>query len=164
MEAKAIANLGPLAHRNRSRLAPWLRNPVVGLDLYQWIGLAIAVVVAGAATWLGLRALERVACHALQRGGFTLDRATVASRRPGAGVPGRALGNLPGSQLWLLDLPATVVGVLIPTVKVVWIGLMAWTFLRLIDLGMMLYARSERLHDRRSLSDAMIVPTRPPMA
>ena len=61
-------------------------------------------------------------------------------------------------QLRLLDLPAAVVGVTIPAVKVVWIGLMAWTAFRLIDLGMILYARSERLHDRRSLSD-MIVPT-----
>ena len=42
--------------------------------------------------------------------------------------------------------------------KVAWIGLMGWTAFRLIDLGMILYARSERLHDRRSLSD-MIVPT-----
>ena len=140
----------------RSRLAPWLRNPVVGLDLYQWIGLAMAVVVASAATWLGLRGLERVACHALRRGGFILDRATVASRlRPLAFQVGLLCLY---HQLWLLDLPATVIGVLIPTVKVVWIGLMAWTVLRLIDLGMMLYARSERLHDRRSLSD-MIVPT-----
>ena len=35
---------------------------------------------------------------------------------------------------------------------------MGWTAFRLIDLGMILYARSDRLHDRRSLSD-MIVPT-----
>ena len=35
---------------------------------------------------------------------------------------------------------------------------MGWTAFRLIDLGMILYARSERLHDRRNLSD-MIVPT-----
>ena len=61
-------------------------------------------------------------------------------------------------QLRLLDLPAAVVGVTIPAVKVAWIGLMGWTAFRLIDLGMVLYARSERLHDRRSLSD-MIVPT-----
>ena len=61
-------------------------------------------------------------------------------------------------QLRLLDLPTAVVGVAIPAVKVAWIGLMGWTAFRLIDLGMILYARSERLHDRRSLSD-MIVPT-----
>jgi MscS family membrane protein len=35
---------------------------------------------------------------------------------------------------------------------------MGWTAFRLVDLAMILYGQSERLHDRRSLSD-MIVPT-----
>ena len=61
-------------------------------------------------------------------------------------------------QIRLLDLPTAVVGVAIPAIKFAWIGLMGWMAFRLIDLGMILYGRSERLHDRRSLSD-MIVPT-----
>jgi MscS family membrane protein len=120
------------------------------------LGLAIAVAASGAAAWLGLRAIERAACFALRRGGFDLDRALVASKlRPLAFQLG--LWCL-YHQLRLLDLPAAVVGVTIPALKVAWIGLVGWTAFRLIDLAMILYARSDRLHDRRSLSD-MIVPT-----
>jgi MscS family membrane protein len=140
----------------RGRMPPWLRRPAAGLELYQWIGLAISLAVGGFATWLGLRALEGAARLGLRRGGFELDRAIVAPKlRPLAFQIG--LWCL-YHQLRLLDLPSAVVGVTIPSVKVLWIGLMAWTAIRLIDLGMILYARSERLHDRRSLSD-MIVPT-----
>ncbi len=110
----------------------------------------------GMASWLGLRVLERVACHALRRGGFVLDRAVVAPKlRPLAFQLGLWCLYL---QIRLLDLPSAVVGVTIPALKIAWIGLMGWTAFRLIDLGMILYGQSERLHDRRSLSD-MIVPT-----
>ena len=100
---------------------------------------------------------ERLACRLLRRGGFELDRALVASQAAAAGVPARPVVPVPAAPA---ARPARrrSSGVTIPAVKVVWIGLMGWTAFRLIDLGMVLYARSERLHDRRSLSD-MIVPT-----
>src|SRR5262249_18280033 len=63
----------------RGRLTPWLRLPAAGLDIYQWIGLAIALSVAGTATWLGLRTLERAARHGLRPGGFELARRDGAS-------------------------------------------------------------------------------------
>jgi MscS family membrane protein len=140
----------------RTQVPPWLRRPAWGLDLYHWVGLAIALAVGGAASWLGLRLLERAARHGLRRGGFALDRAMLAPKL-------RPLSLHVGlwcfyQQFRLLDLPSGVVGFAIPALKVTWIGLTAWTAIRLIDLGMILYARSERLHDRRSLSD-MIVPT-----
>ncbi len=89
-------------------------------------------------------------------GGFNLERSLVAEKlRPLSFQLGLfCLYHL----LRLLDLPAAVVSATIPAVKVIWIGLLGWTAFRLIDLGMILYTRSERLHDRRSLSD-MIVPT-----
>lgn len=140
----------------RSQLPPWLRGPAPGLDLYQWVGLAIALVVSAVTSWIGLRMIERLACYALQWGGFNLERSLVAGKlRPLSFQLGLlCLYHL----LRLLDLPAAVVGATIPAVKVIWIGLMGWTAFRLIELGMILYTRSERLHDRRSLSD-MIVPT-----
>src|SRR3954465_6821931 len=99
----------------RGRLTPWLRLPAAGLDIYQWIGLAIALSLAGVATWLGLRALERAACGGLRRGGFELDRAMVGSRlKPLAFQVG--LGCV-YQQLRLLDLPSAMVGVTIPAVK-----------------------------------------------
>ncbi len=140
----------------RGRLPTWLRAPAAGLDVYQWIGLTVALAGCGAASWLGLRVLERVACFALRRGGFELDRDLVAPKlRPLAFQLGLWCLYL---QLRLLDLPSAVVGATIPAIKIAWIGLMGWTVFRVIDLGLILYACSERLHDRRSLSD-MIVPT-----
>jgi MscS family membrane protein len=140
----------------RGRLPAWLRTAGLGLELYQWIGLAVALAAFGAASWLGLRVIERVAWHALRGGGFELDRVVVASKlRPLAFQLGLWCLYL---QLRLLDLPSAVVGATIPAVKIAWIGLMSWTAFRLIDLGLILYSHSERLHDRRSLSD-MIVPT-----
>jgi MscS family membrane protein len=140
----------------RSQLPQWLRCPVLGLDLYQWIGLVVALGVCAAASWLGLRIIERLACRVLWQGRIEVDRALAASKlRPIAFQLGLWSLYL---QLRLLDLPSNVVGVTIPAVKVIWIGLVGWTASRLIDLAMILYARSERLHDRRSLSD-MIVPT-----
>ena len=140
----------------RDRMPGWLRAPWPVLELYQWIGLAVALAAGGAASWLGLRVIERVAWHALRAGGFELDRALVATKlRPLAFQLGLWCLYL---QIRLLDLPSGVVGATIPALKIIWIGLMGWTAFRLIDLGLILYAHSERLHDRRSLSD-MIVPT-----
>jgi MscS family membrane protein len=140
----------------RGRLPVWLRGPAPGLDVYQWIGLALALAGCGMASWLGLWVLERIACYALYRGGFVLDWALVGPKlRPLALQLGLWCLYL---QIRLLDLPTAVVGVAIPAIKFAWIGLMGWMAFRLIDIGMILYGRSERLHDRRSLSD-MIVPT-----
>jgi MscS family membrane protein len=140
----------------RGRLPAWLRRPMPGLEVYQWIGLAMALVGCGIASWLGLRILERIACYALHRGGFVLDRTVVGHKlQPLALQLGLWCLYL---QIRMLDLPTAVVGVAIPALKVAWIGLMGWMAFRLVDLSMILYGRSERLHDRRSLSD-MIVPT-----
>jgi MscS family membrane protein len=140
----------------RGRLPAWLRSPAAGLEVYQWIGLALALAGCGVASWLGLRVLERIACYALGRGGFVLDRATVAPKlRPLALQVGLWCLYL---QIRLLDLPMAALGMAIPAIKVAWIGLMGWMAVRLVDLAMILYGQSERLHDRRSLSD-MIVPT-----
>ena len=85
-----------------------------------------------------------------------LDRALVAPKlRPLALQLGLWCLYL---QIRLLDLPTAVVGMAIPAIKFAWIGLMGWMAFCLVDLAMILYGRSERLHDRRSLSD-MIVPT-----
>jgi MscS family membrane protein len=63
-----------------------------------------------------------------------------------------------GLLLPLLDLPVSLVSATFPVAKSVWVGLLAWTALRLIDLGMAIYTNSEHLQIRRNLSD-MIVPT-----
>lgn len=140
----------------RNHLPSWLKFPALGLDVYQWIGLLIALAAGAAASWLGLRIIARLTCYLLHRGGFEVDRAVATSKlRPIALQLGLWSFYL---LIRLLDLPAAVIGVAIPAVKIAWFGLMGWAVMRLIDLAMILYTRSERLHDRRSLSD-MIVPT-----
>ncbi len=92
------------------------------------------------------------------RGGFVLDRAVVALKLRPLALPARPMVPLPpdpaarpahGPSLAWRSRPSRSPGSRLD-------GL-GWPF-RLIDLGMILYGRSERLHDRRSLSD-MIVPT-----
>jgi MscS family membrane protein len=140
----------------RGRLPAWLRYHAPGLDIYQWIGLAVALAASGVASWLGLRILVRFACSALRCGGLALDGGVVAPKlRPLAFQLGLWCLYL---QLRLLDLPTAVIGAMMPALKMAWIGLVGWSAFCLIDLAMILYGRSERLHDRRSLSD-MIVPT-----
>jgi len=140
----------------RDQLPDWMATPLPGLDLYQWVGIVIALGVSAIFSWLGLRLIEWVMCAILRWSGFVIEKSLIASKlRPIAFQLGLFFLI---QQLRLLDLPTFVVGTTTPVLMVVWFGLMAWTGLRLIDLGMILYARSERLHDRRSLSD-MIVPT-----
>lgn len=140
----------------RCSLPAWMRHPVLGLDLYQWLGLALALTVCSLVSWLALRVVEGVVCKLLMMGRVDVECLVVDSKlRPLALQFGLwALYH----QVRLLDLPIAVVGAAVPTVKVVWVGLIGWTVLRLIDLVMVLYLRSERLADRRNLSD-MIVPT-----
>ncbi len=140
----------------RGQLPASLRSPVFGLDLYQWIGLATGLLTCGTASWLSLRLIARLVGPALRWFGFNLDRGLVTSKVMPLSL---LLGLMCLHQtIRLLDLPSDIVGVAFPAMKIAWIGLMGWSALRLIDLFMVLYARSDRLHDRRSLSD-MIVPT-----
>ena len=140
----------------RGRLPAWLRGPGPGLEVYQWIGLAIALAGCGIASWLGLRVLERVA--AMPFAGA--DSSSIGPWSPpscGPWLSSSACGastSRSGCSICLRPSSAST----IPAIKIAWIGLMGWTAFRLIDLGLILYGRSERLHDRRSLSD-MIVPT-----
>jgi MscS family membrane protein len=82
-----------------------------------------------------------------------------AKRAPGGPTPpGHAelrFGFAPATHPERARKPGSYFG---PIPKSVWIGLLAWTVIRLIDLGMAIYTNSEHLQPRRSLSD-MIVPT-----
>ncbi|QEH34830.1 Low conductance mechanosensitive channel YnaI [Aquisphaera giovannonii] len=147
------ASLGILA---RGAVPGWLQAPVLGLGLYQWIGLALVVPAAGAAGWLALRAFEACLRGAIRRSGFRLgDEFLRAKLRPLGWQLGLFLAAV---LLEPLDLPVAAWGRALPVLKFAWIGLMAWTAIRLVDLGMALYANSDQLQHRRNLSD-MVVPT-----
>jgi MscS family membrane protein len=147
------ASLGILL---RCKLPGWLRAPILGLDLYQWIGLVVIVLLASGIAWIVFRTLNLVVGRFLHRARFDLsDEFVRAKLRP---LAWQLALFLAAAQLPPLDLPVAVWGRILPVMKFLWIGLMAWSAIRLVDLGMAIYTNSEHLQHRRNLSD-MIVPT-----
>ena len=133
-----------------------LRVAVLGLALYQWVGLVLVLLFASLVAWLALGTTNRFLGRLLRRARFELsDGFLRAKLRP---LAWQLALLLAAAQLPLLDLPIVVWGRIVPVGKFVWIGLIAWSALRLIDLAMGIYTGSEHLQHRRNLSD-MIVPT-----
>ncbi|WP_165233741.1 mechanosensitive ion channel family protein [Aquisphaera insulae] len=147
------ASLGILI---RGALPGWLQATFLGLDVYQWGGLVLLIAAATVAAWLALRAVEASLRGILHRAGFRLGEGFLQSKlRP---LAWQLALFLAGVSLGPLDLPVAVWGRVLPVLKFAWIGLLAWTAIRLVDLGMALYTNSEQLQHRRNLSD-MVVPT-----
>lgn len=140
----------------RSNLPPWLERDILGLTLFQWIGGLTIMLASAAVSWLTYRLLEVILARALWRLRFSLSNEFLCSKL----VPLSCLLFVFTANLWLplLDLPTALVGLTFPVARSVAVGLLAWTALRLIDLGMAIYTNSEHLQPRRNLSD-MIVPT-----
>ncbi len=140
----------------RQVLPYWVQAPVMGLALYQWVGLAVVLILAGGMAWIVSRVLDRLVRRCLRRARFDLsDEFVHAKLRP---LAWQLALFLAVAQLPPLDLPVAVWGTILPVLKFLWIGLLAWMALRLLDLSMAVYAHSEHLQHRRNLSD-MIVPT-----
>ena len=140
----------------RRHVPSWLRLSMAGLDAYQWLGLGAVALTSVAAGWLGLRAVVRIIALLLLRAQMALSRPFLWSRLRPLGMQLSLWAAYVGLR-WL-DLPVPVFSALIPMIKVVWIGLLAWTALGAIDLVMAVYTHSDHLSSQRSLSD-MIVPT-----
>jgi MscS family membrane protein len=147
------ASLGLLL---RSHIPAWLRVSVAGLDSYQWIGLALILLLSGGVAWIVFRTIDLFVIRLLRKTHFDLSSEFVRTKlQPLAWQLALFLVTL---QLGLLDLPISVWSAILPMMRFVWIGLMAWTAIRLVDLFMAVYTNSEQLQHRRNLSD-MIVPT-----
>ena len=140
----------------RLRVPAWLRTPLAGLALYQYLGLVLALAAGLAAARLLTVAADFGATWGLRRGGATsLSRAFVAEKlRPLTWV----------LTLWLayhflqaLDLPLRLAGFLLPLEKFLLAGLAALAGLRLLELGTSAYANSEQLREQRGLA-GMVVP------
>jgi MscS family membrane protein len=139
----------------RVRLPEWLQARAGPLDLYQWVGLALAAL----ASWLGARLLmagfSRLFAWLLHRCGSALStNFVVGTLRPLTWL----------ATVWLLflllawlDLPIHVASTLFAAHKFLMAALFGWLGLRLIDLTMGIYTNSELLRPHRSLGD-MIVP------
>ena len=140
----------------RLRVPAWLRTPLAGLALYQYLGLVLALAAGLAAARLLTVAADFGATWRLRRGGATsLSRAFVAEKlRPLTWVLALWLAYL---FLQALDLPLRLAGFLLPLEKFLLAGLAALAGLRLLELGTAAYANSEQFREQRGLA-GMVVP------
>ncbi|MFO0960109.1 MAG: mechanosensitive ion channel family protein [Isosphaeraceae bacterium] len=155
-EISASAGGLPLALRLRGAMPSGLRAVVLGLAVYQWLGL---ILIAAVSLPIGkgiLTLADATAGRLLAVWGSNLgNEHAIRKLRP--------LGLQCGvwlvyQQLPLLDLPIEVVGQALTIFKLLWGVLLAWTVLCLIDLAAAIYQHGENLKVRNNLSD-MIVPT-----
>jgi MscS family membrane protein len=139
----------------RLKLPAWALTTFLGLDLYQWLGLALAAAVSWWAARIGLASVHRLVGWLLRRGGSSLSTRYIARKM-------RPLTWL--TALWLcfhlaalLDLPTGLLNDVLPLKKFLLAGLIGWFGCRLVDLTRAVYSNSELLKPHRSLGD-MIAP------
>jgi MscS family membrane protein len=129
--------------------------PLGPLDLYQWLGFALAALTS----WLGARVTlagaSRLVAWLLRRSGSALSVGFVAAAF-------KPLLWLAAAWIFFfllagLDLPVTVASSWFAAEKFLLAALFGWLGLRLIDLSMGIYTNTESLRPHRNLSD-MIVP------
>jgi MscS family membrane protein len=139
----------------RLQMPAWAQARLGRLDLYQWLGMALAAL----ASWLGARVttalVTRIVAWLLRRGGSALTVGFVATAL-------RPLTWL--AAVWVffvllqgLDLRIGVAGAFFAAEKFLLAALLGWLGLRIMDLSMAVYTNTEILLPHRSLSD-MIVP------
>jgi MscS family membrane protein len=139
----------------RQELPDWAQVAVGPLDLYQWLGLALAALASWAGVRLTMAGVTRLVAWLLRRGGSALSASFVASTlRP---VTWLTAGWTCFVLLRGLDLDLSVGGPVFAAEKFLLAGLTAWLGVRLMDLSMAVYTNTEILLPHRSLSD-MIVP------
>ncbi len=139
----------------RFRIPPMLRVVCWKLELYQWLGIFLAVLASVLGAWLVLAEAYRLFALILRKSGSVLSKSFVAAKlRPLTWV---AAWWLLFQALALLDLPMHLVDALLPIKSFGMAGLIAWLGMQLVDLATSVYTNSELLKPHRSLSD-MVVP------
>lgn len=139
----------------RHRLPAAAQMQLGPLDVYQWAGLVLAVVLTSAFAHLVLGLVQALVAWILRKGGSTLTTHFVACKlRPLTWLFGLWLCF---NVLTLLDLPANLFGSVLEVKKFILAGLFGWLGCRLVDLILAVYSDSELLKPHRSLGD-MIAP------
>jgi MscS family membrane protein len=139
----------------RLRVPVWAHLSTGGLELYQWAGLVLTLVLSWMVVKFSLSSLELVGVWVLKRSGSALTGRFVAAKlRPLTWV----------GTCWLffkfpawLDLPITWLDTILPARTFLMAGLIGWLGFQTTNLLMALYTNSELLRPHRNLSD-MIVP------
>ncbi len=139
----------------RFRVPASLRPVFWRLQFYQWLGLALAVLLCVVVPRLVLAQVHLLFTLVLRKSGSSLTRSFVADKlRPLTWV---VAWWLLFQALALLDLPVRLVDALAPFGTFGLAGLLGWLGVQLVGLATALYTNSELLRPHRSLSD-MIVP------
>jgi MscS family membrane protein len=139
----------------RLQLPDWLQTHLGPLDLYQWLGFALAALAGGLGARMALAGLSWLVARWL--------------RRSGSGLSGSFVASTLKPLMWLatawsfffllagLDLPVAVASPGFAAEKFVLAVLFGWLAWRLMDLSMGIYTNADSLRPHRNLSD-MIVP------
>jgi MscS family membrane protein len=139
----------------RLHLPNWLQTRLEPLDLYQWLGLALAALASGVGARMMLAGVSRLVSWLLRRSGSALSGSFVASTlKP---LMWLATAWIFFSLLAGLDLPIAVASPGFAAEKFVLAALFGWLAWRLMDLSMGMYRNADSLRPHRNLSD-MIVP------
>jgi MscS family membrane protein len=139
----------------RARVPEAVRSLWWRLQMYQWIGIVVAIYVSALLARLLLAQVYRLVALILRKSGSVLSREFVAARlQPLTWVAGWWMLF---QALTLLDLPVRLIDKIEPFKTFGMAGLIAWLGLHFVDLATAVYMNSELLRPHRSLSD-MIVP------
>jgi MscS family membrane protein len=139
----------------RLQLPDWLQVRAGALDVYQWLGLALAALASWACARATTLLVSRLVAWLLRRSGSALSGGFVAcALRPLTWV----------AAVWaffvllqVLDLRSGVAGALFAAEKFLLAATLGWLGVRLMDLFMGIYTNTEILLPHRSLSD-LVVP------
>jgi MscS family membrane protein len=139
----------------RFRVPDGLRFVFWKLQIYQWLGLALALVLGVLVPRLLLHEVHSLVAVVLRKSGSVLTRPFVASRlRP---LTWMAAWWLFFQMIAVLDLPLHVLDRLLPLKVFGLAGLIGLFGVGFVDLVTAIYTNSELLRPHRSLSD-MVVP------
>ena len=132
-----------------------LHTVLWGLQLYQWLGLALSVLLSILVSRLVLAQMQRFFAVVLRKSGSVLTKQFVAAKlRPLTVV---AIWWMLFHCVALLDLPSHFVDTLVPYKTFGMAFLIGWLGVQLVELFTAIYMNSELLRPHRSLSD-MVVP------
>ncbi len=139
----------------RLRLPSWAQRSLGPLELYQWLGLAVAVVASWLTARVTMAGVTRLVAWLLHHCGSSVSSSfIITTLRPLTVVTAVWLFFL---LLECLDLSVAVGSTVFAAEKFVLACLLGWVGFRLMDLTMAVYTNTEILRPHRSLAD-MIVP------
>jgi MscS family membrane protein len=139
----------------RLRLPDVMQKSFGPLDYYQWVGLGVTLLFAGAMASVILGQVHILVGFLLRQSGSCLTRSFVAKKlRP---LTWLLAAWLIFRMATVLDLPVASLDAVLALKKFLLAGLFAWCGFGIIDLALGIYMNSELLRPHRSLSD-LIVP------